>query len=126
MNMDFSNNGTEILGRWQSATNTGDGLTPRLAYGYSSYLFNDGYTDSHFVEDGSYLKLANLSLGYTFPKKVVSALKMSKIRLYLQAQNILTITGYKGLDPETATRTGVDWDGLPQQKVFSIGANIAF
>jgi len=126
MNMDFSNNGTEILGRWQNATSTGDGLTPKLAYGYGDYLFNDGYSDSHFVENGSYLKLANLSLGYTFPKKIVSSLNISKIRLYLQAQNILTITGYKGLDPETATRSGVDWDGLPQQKVFSIGANIAF
>jgi TonB-dependent starch-binding outer membrane protein SusC len=126
LNMEFANNGTEILGRWQSEAIPGDGMTPRIAYGEASTLFNDRYTDSHFVENGSYLKLANLSLGYTLPKNIISKLDLSKVRLYLQAQNLLTITGYSGLDPETSTRTGVDWDGLPQQKVFSIGANITF
>ena len=126
MNMDFSNNGVEVLGRWQSAEVPGDGMTPKIGYGDDDALFNNGYTDSHFVEDVSYIKLANLSLGYTFPKNLISKIDLSKVRLYIQAQNMFTLTNYSGLDPETSTRTGVDWDGLPQQKVFSLGANITF
>jgi len=126
LNMEFANNGTEILGRWQSIDNPGDGKTPKIGYGDSSVLFNDGYTDSHFVQKGDFLKLATLSLGYTLPKAFVSKLTISKMRFYVQAQNLFTITGYDGLDPETSSRVGVDWDGLPQQRVFTFGANITF
>lgn len=126
LNLDFSNNGKEILGRWQSPENPGDGVIPKIGYGDSQVLFNDGFADSRFVENGSYLKLSTLALGYTFPANWVSKLSMQKIRLYVQGQNIFTITGYKGLDPETSTRMGVDWDGMPQQRVFTFGANITF
>ncbi|MDR0733382.1 MAG: TonB-dependent receptor [Dysgonamonadaceae bacterium] len=122
----FNNNGKEILGRWQSPENPGDGLTPKIGYGDESALFNNGYTDSHFVEDGSYVRLANLALGYNLPSQVTSKLDIAKIRFYVQAQNLLTLTGYSGLDPETSTRRGVDWDGMPQQKIFSIGVNVTF
>ncbi|MFT3995588.1 MAG: TonB-dependent receptor [Dysgonomonas sp.] len=126
LNMEFANNGTEILGRWQSVDNPGDGKTPRIGYGDATVLFNDGYTDSHFVENGSYLKLSNLTLGYTLPKAFLSKLDISKMRFYLQAQNLFTITSYKGLDPETTTREGVDWDGLPQQRIYTLGASVTF
>jgi hypothetical protein len=132
LNMEFSNNGKEILGRWQSKENPGDGQTPRIGYGDGDVLFNAPFADSHFVEDGSFLKLANLSLGYTLPKRITSKLDISKIRLYVQAQNLLTITGYSGLDPETFTHDeydnhrGVDWDGMPQQRIFTVGANVTF
>ena len=126
LNMEFANNGKEILGRWQSAENPGDGMTPRIGYGDSQVLFNDGFADSHFVENGSYLKLATLALGYTFPSNWMSKINVQKIRLYVQGQNLFTISGYKGLDPETSTRVGVDWDGMPQQRVFTFGANITF
>lgn len=101
LNMDFANNGTELLGRWVSPEQPGDGMTPKIGYGDGAALFNDGFSDSHFVENASYLKLATLTLGYTIPKTIVSKLGMSKIRLYLQGQNLFTITGYSGLDPET-------------------------
>lgn len=114
LNMDFANNGTEILGRWVSPEQPGDGMTPKIGYGDGNALFNDGFSDSHFVENASYLKLATLTLGYTIPKTIVSKLGMSKIRLYLQGQNLFTITGYSGLDPETQSRNGVDWNGMPQ------------
>jgi TonB-linked SusC/RagA family outer membrane protein len=126
LNLDFANNGTEILGRWQSVDKPGDGVTPRIGYGDANPLFNDGETDSHFVENGSFLKLSNLTLGYTLPKSLVSKLDISKIRFYVQGQNLFTVTGYKGLDPETSSRRGVDWDGLPQQRTFTLGANITF
>jgi TonB-linked SusC/RagA family outer membrane protein len=126
LNMDFSNNGKEILGRWQSKESPGDGQTPRIAYGATADLFNDSFADSHFVEDGSYLKLSNVALGYTLPRTILSKLDISKLRLYVQAQNILTVTGYTGLDPETSTRRGADWDGMPQQRTITVGANITF
>ena len=84
LNMDFANNGTELLGRWVSPEQPGDGMTPKIGYGDGAALFNDGFSDSHFVENASYLKLATLTLGYTIPKTIVSKLGMSKIRLYLQ------------------------------------------
>lgn len=126
LNMDFANNGTEILGRWVSPEQPGDGMTPKIGYGDGNALFNDGFSDSHFVENASYLKLATLTLGYTIPKTIVSKLGMSKIRLYLQGQNLFTITGYSGLDPETQSRNGVDWNGMPQQRSFTFGANVTF
>lgn len=125
-NMEFANNGQEILGRWVSPEQPGDGMTPKIGYGDNAALFNDGFTDSHFVETGNYLKLANLAIGYTLPKAVVTKLNMSKIRFYVQAQNLCTITGYSGLDPETNSRQGVDWNGMPQQRSFTFGANITF
>ena len=133
LNMDFANNGKEILGRWQSKENPGDGQTPRIGYGDDDPLFNASFADSHFVEDGSFLKLSNIALGYTLPRQITSKLDVSKIRFYLQAQNLLTITGYSGLDPETFTHNaadnnhrGVDWDGMPQQRIFTVGANVTF
>ena len=80
LNMDFANNGTELLGRWVSPEQPGDGMTPKIGYGDGAALFNDGFSDSHFVENASYLKLATLTLGYTIPKTIVSKLGMSKIR----------------------------------------------
>ena len=114
------------LGRWVSPEQPGDGMTPKIGYGDGAALFNDGFSDSHFVENASYLKLATLTLGYTIPKTIVSKLGMSKIRLYLQGQNLFTITGYSGLDPETQSRNGVDWNGMPQQRSFTFGANVTF
>ena len=126
LNMELANNGTEVLGRWVSVEQPGDGLTPKIGYGDQAALFNAGYTDSHFVENGSFLKLSNLTLGYTIPRNIVSKLGMTKIRLYAQGQNLFTITGYSGLDPETQSRDGVDWNGMPQQRSFTFGANVTF
>ena len=126
LNTEFANNGTEILGRWISEDQPGDGMTPRIGYGDSMVLFNDGFTDSHFVENANYLKLANLSIGYTLPKSIVSKLGMNNIRFYLQGQNLFTITPYSGLDPETSTQLGVDWGGMPQQRSYTFGVNVTF
>ena len=126
LNTEFANNGTEILGRWVSEDQPGDGMTPRIGYGDSMVLFNDGFTDSHFVENANYLKLANLSIGYTLPKSIVSKLGMNNIRFYLQGQNLFTITPYSGLDPETNTQLGVDWGGMPQQRSYTFGVNVIF
>lgn len=131
LNMKFANKGEEVLGRWQSPENPGDGSTPKLAYNRAAGLFNDGYADSRYVENGSFLKLSNITLGYTVPKQVLSKLDISRIRVYMQVQNVFTITGYKGLDPESRSTTtdygiGVDYNSIPQQRIFTFGANVTF
>lgn len=130
LNTNFANQGTEILDCWKSTSEPGDGMMPKVGYGYGSMLFNQGYTDSHFVEKGDYLKLAQLAIGYTLPKSVTSRLDLTNIRFFLQAQNLFTITGYKGLDPESRSsnteRWGVDWNSMPQQRSFTLGASITF
>jgi TonB-linked SusC/RagA family outer membrane protein len=127
LNLGFENQGREVLGRWQSESNPGDGMTPKIGYKDGDYLFNTDAADSHFVEDGKYLKLATVTLGYTFPRSWLSALGVTKARVYLQGQNLLTWSGFKGLDPETfATDTNYDNASMPQQRTFTMGVNLTF
>ena len=82
---------------------------------------------SQFVEDGSFVRLKNLQLGYTIPQSVLNKLKLSKLRIYLQATNLFTITEYSGLDPEinaTGTYMGIDQGAWPTPKQFYVGVNI--
>ena len=89
-------------------------------YPIPTYSRPTTYIDSRYVEDASYLRLKNLTLGYTprlhkFPVKV---------RLFFTATNLLTLTGYKGYDPEVAS--GIDQGAYPNSRTFSIGANLSF
>ena len=82
-----------------------------------------------YVEDGSYLKLKNISVGYTFPKKMLKKIGMKSLRLYLSAENIATLTSYSGSDPEVSTRAGIlnpgfDWSAYPRSFNASFGVNV--
>lgn len=86
---------------------------------------------SEFIEDGSFVRLKNITLGYTFGKPVTSWLHISGLRLYFSATNLLTITGYTGYDPEVtsvdnALTAGTDYGAYPSAKTFSFGATINF
>ena len=108
-------------------SNPGDGMTPKIGYKDGDYLFNNDLADSHFVENGAYLKLATVTLGYTFPKKWLAPLGVTKARVYVQGQNLLTLTKFKGLDPETfATDTSFDYASMPAQRSFTLGVNVTF
>lgn len=127
LDMGFNNNGTEILGRWQSPENPGDGMTPKMILNQTNRVNNPAVATTRFLEKGDFLRLGNVSLGYTVPKAKMESLGLSNLRFYVQGQNLLTITGYKGLDPETNTNGfGVDWNGNPQQRVVSFGLNLGF
>jgi TonB-dependent starch-binding outer membrane protein SusC len=91
---------------------------------------------TRFLEDGSYLRLKNLMLGYTIP---ISSLQsktkgvVSSFRIYVSAQNILTFTKYSGYDPEVGNRTpnisltnGIDFAVYPQPKSFQVGIQVGF
>lgn len=101
-----------------------------------------GITSSEWLEDGSYLRLQTLTLGYSLPKKVLKKIGIERLRLYFTANNLFTITGYSGLDPEvntyTSGRTGfygdlkvfptlnMDFGSYPRSRTYTFGANITF
>lgn len=127
---DFLNNSTEILNRWQ---NPGDQTNvPRIAAGTSAFVNQDNSASSRFVENGSFLRLQNISLGYTLPTTMLTPVGLSRVRVFVQAQNIATITKYTGADPEvnsnvtSNSQVGVDYNSNPQQRVFTGGVNVAF
>jgi TonB-linked SusC/RagA family outer membrane protein len=127
LNMYFQNNGTEILDRWQSADKPGNGQVPIIQYGRGNFLNLESDGSSRWVERGDFLKLQNVSLGYTLPKNITNMLTLSQVRCYVQAQNLLTITPYSGLDPEVYTSAmGIDWNGNPQQRSITFGLNVVF
>ncbi len=124
------NRSTRVLDSW-TPTNTGASL-PALR---NNIINEETTSNSFFVEDGSYLRLKNLQLGYTFPDTSVGKLGMESLRFYLQGTNLVTLTGYDGLDPEinnTSTRAtgnttlGVDFNNYPVSRILSLGVNIKF
>ena len=124
LSQNFVNNSTEILGRWQSVTNIGDGQTPKLSDTGETFI-NLAHASTRFVENGDYIKLDNLSVGYSLSKDVLSKVNLDKLRFYVQGQNLFIITKYKGLDPEME-RGGVDYNENPRLRVFTMGINVSF
>lgn len=84
------------------------------------------------VEDGSFLRLNNVTLGYSLPKDLTSKIGLSKIRVYATANNVFVLTKYSGLDPEVSTRRntpltpGVDYSPYPKSRLYVLGLNVNF
>ena len=93
---------------------------------------SDLYFHSGYVEDGSFLKINNISLGYTLPRELTKKIKLSTVRFYATGYNLHTFTKYSGYDPEVNTypnnglTPGIDWGAYPSSISFVFGANIAF
>jgi len=87
---------------------------------------------SVWIEDGSFLKFKNLSIGYTLPASLLNRYAISRVRVYVSSQNLFTITKYTGLDPEigihngNATQNGVDNGTYPSSRYFTFGVNVTF
>ncbi|WP_240163916.1 SusC/RagA family TonB-linked outer membrane protein [Spirosoma taeanense] len=89
---------------------------------------------SYFIEDGSYFRMKNLTLGYTLPASLAQKIRFENARVFLQAQNLFTITKYSGIDPEVtsvgstpgSTVLGVDQGNYPNSKMYQIGLNFGF
>ena len=81
-------------------------------------------TSSRFIEDGSYLRLKNLTIGYTIPSKYTKKAYINRLRVYFSANNLLTLTKYSGYDPEVGG--GVDYGNYPQSRTFMFGINLDF
>ena len=104
---------------------------------YARALANDDNTlnsvpSSVWVENGSYVKLKNFTVGYTLPADLSNRLSLTRVRIYLSSQNLFTITKYTGLDPEigiqggNATQNGVDNGTYPSSRFFTFGLNVTF
>eukprot|EP01029_Cantina_marsupialis_P007386 TRINITY_DN18183_c0_g1_i3.p1 TRINITY_DN18183_c0_g1~~TRINITY_DN18183_c0_g1_i3.p1 ORF type:complete len:1189 (-),score=156.39 TRINITY_DN18183_c0_g1_i3:17862-21428(-) len=109
----------------EAVTGNPDGTLP---------LFGDAYHTMHdaYIEDGSYLKVKNMVLGYTFPKQLVKKLKLAHVRIYGSVTNPFIITNYSGYDPTVnagmlgGLRPGMDRSSYPLSKTYTLGVNVKF
>lgn len=112
-----------MLGRW-----TGEGTSNK----YPRFVLGDNYnwqSSDIMVYDGSYLRLKNIQLGYTLPTDLTKKVFISKFRVFVAAENLLTFTKYHGFDPEISsggTSLGIDYGVYPQARVYTVGLNVAF
>ncbi|MEO6232668.1 MAG: TonB-dependent receptor [Ferruginibacter sp.] len=127
----FFNAGTQVLNAW-TPTNTNTNI-PRAI---SSDPNGNARTSTRFLEDGSFLRLKNVLLGYTVPVNFLESNAkgiIKNLRIYISAQNLLTFTKYTGFDPEVGNRTpnssltnGIDFAVYPQPKAFQAGIQATF
>lgn len=114
------NQTTDVLKRWQ-----GEGTSnsmPRAVFGDPN---QNTRVPDRFVENGSYLRLKNITLSYTFPKQWLQKAQIENARLSLSCENVATITGYSGFDPEVGIN-GIDQNRYPISRTFSLGLNFNF
>ena len=122
---DDKNQSTAVLDRWKRP-----GMVTYMPG--ASATKENLKTSTRFVEDGSYLRIKSLTFSYNFETKWLKKLKMSKVQAYVTSQNLLTLTKYKGFDPEVnqyggyAAVQGVDYGTYPQSKSYVFGLNVEF
>ncbi|MEO6220479.1 MAG: SusC/RagA family protein, partial [Ginsengibacter sp.] len=112
----------DILGRWQSPSNPGDGKTPRLT---TTTDDQGNLSSSRFLYDASYARIRNITLGYNFSKNLLQKISFSSARFYVDFQNPFTFFGRTGLDPEVGL-DGITNNTSSAYKTLSVGVNIGF
>ncbi len=123
----WHNQSVDIIDRW-TPTNT-EGTEPRSNGNDPN---QNRRVSTRFVEDGSFLRLQNLMIGYNFSKSILKAIRVSNLRFYISGQNLFTLTKYKGYDPEIGSFnqnpliSGVDNGRFPVARSLTIGANLNF
>ena len=127
-NMEGNTNGTKIaLDRWRSPENPGSGSVNKANRKQTGY---NSRTSTWHLESGSYLRLQNLSLGYTLPRALTQKFKVEKLRVYVSGQNLFTITDYSGYNPEVNARPsknltpGEDYGTYPLARTYMFGLNL--
>jgi TonB-dependent starch-binding outer membrane protein SusC len=122
----YNNQLVTVLDRY-TATNP-NGTLPR----FNQWHGNNYRISDRFIEDGSFFRIQNVSLGYNLPKTLISKAKLTNARIYASVQNLKTFTGYSGYDPELgaynnqATFVNVDMGHYPNPRTYTVGANIEF
>lgn len=121
---------TDVLNAWTPQNTNTD--VPRAISGDPN---QNSRTSDRFLQDGSYLRLKNLSIGYTIPSAVISKVTkntLNKVRIYVSSQNLLTFTKYTGYDPEVSSKyyglltNGIDYGQYPQARTVMVGVNLGF
>ena len=145
LNSQWDNQSTEVMNRAQLGYIDGD--NSNVSNPDNSYIINSDATlprwsgndingnnrmSDRWIEDGSYVRIQNISLSYTLPKGLLSKVGVANCKLYVNAQNVYTFTDYSGQDPEIgsynqqAGLSNVDMGRYPSPRVFTLGANITF
>ncbi|HEX3024527.1 MAG TPA: TonB-dependent receptor, partial [Chitinophagaceae bacterium] len=120
-----ANVSTALLDRWNATTNP-NGKFPKVVNAPVVQV------QDTYIEDGSYIRLKNIVLGYNFSSKQAAKIFAKQLRVYASAENILTITKYSGLDPEANyydqnnLQQGIDYGVYPNVKTFTVGVNVTF
>ncbi|BDD12230.1 SusC/RagA family TonB-linked outer membrane protein (plasmid) [Fulvitalea axinellae] len=141
--------GNDVMNGTRLQTHQGGALSPKAVDYYDNYWRGEGTSDSHvglgtatsfstyYVEKGNFIRLKNISLGYTIPKSLFNN-KISSVRVYASAQNLVTITDYTGYDPEVNSSIaqsplengnllqGIEFGAYPSAKSFTVGINVNF
>lgn len=138
LDLEYPNSLAQFANRWMSINSAGVRVTDpvelaALNQGKTNPVYNGNSTGrlySDIIEDGSFLRINNVSLGYNFNKKLLNSLKISRLRVYLTAYNLHVFTKYSGYDPEvsvirTALTPGVDYSAYPRAKSFVAGINLS-
>ncbi|MRR21549.1 TonB-dependent receptor [bacterium] len=123
--MNYANYTGEWLDRW-----TGEGTSdkyPRVTF--SDNNLNGKTVSDFYIQDGSFVRLRNITLGYSLPKSITDAIKLTRLRLYVSAENLYTFTRYTGYDPEIGGGVfdnGIDRGIYPQPRTIMTGINVTF
>jgi TonB-dependent starch-binding outer membrane protein SusC len=116
---------TALLDRWDSIVNP-QGRFPKVVNAPVVQVADI------YIEDGTYIRLKNITLGYNLSKDVAARISAKQVRVYVSAQNLLTITNYKGLDPEANfydqnnLQPGIDYGVYPNYRTYTVGVNVTF
>lgn len=122
-----ANAGADVLDRWQ---NPGD--ITRIPRAVFSDPDQNSRISSRFIEDGSFVKLRNVTLSYRLPKSLLEQLRLQALSVWFSGQNLLTFTNYKGYDPEvnrdggSAISQGIDYGTYPQSRIYTTGVRVEF
>ncbi|MEH0153515.1 TonB-dependent receptor [Limibacter armeniacum] len=116
---------SDLLNAW-TPTNTGTDIPRNVQVdNNNNYMMSD-----RFLENGAYFRMKNIQIGYELPKATLSKINFSKMRIYLNADNLFTITDYKGYDPEivpsNALTQGIDYGRYPMYQTFTAGVQVTF
>lgn len=118
--MSGANNQTSsVLSRWEGAGTSN--TTPRAIFGDPN---GNSQSSNRYIEDGSYLRIRNVTLSYTLPKSLAQRIRFNAIRIYAAGQNLYTFTKYTGIDPEIGL-TGIDNNVYPVVRTISFGINLS-
>lgn len=119
---DGKNQSTKVLARWRVPGQITD--VPKAKW--------DIRNSTYFVEDGSYLRVKDISLSYDVPRKLISRFGLTRLQPYVSATNLLTLTDYSGMDPEvnqygnSGSVQGIDWGTYPLNKSVVLGVKVEF
>ncbi|OPZ43880.1 MAG: TonB dependent receptor [Bacteroidetes bacterium ADurb.BinA104] len=123
--MNYANYTADWLDRW-----TGPGTSnhyPRVTF--TDNNLNHKTVSDFYIQDGSFVRLRNITLGYSLPENITKAIKLKKLRFYLSAENLYTFTKYTGYDPEIGGGVfdnGIDRGIYPQPRTIMTGINVTF